>query len=84
MKPKHMVTLIVVIHNIVIAANLLSVLLLLIYTPFYIWLPMLTLLVNPILGGKFCLMNQTENYYRKLAGLPTIKDRAEELLNRSK
>ena len=69
------------IHMILIFGNILSVPLLVAYTPFYIWMPMVTMLVSPVLGGTYCIFNRLENFYRFKAGMPQIDDRLAEFLN---
>ncbi len=66
---------IAVIHLLIIGTNLISVPLLLIYQPFYICMPLITMLVSPVLGGTYCMFNRMENFYRIKAGLSPIHDR---------
>lgn len=63
------------IHIIITLVNLVSVPCLLLYTPFYIWMPIITMLVSPVVGGTYCMFNRMENFYRLKAGLPPIHDR---------
>jgi hypothetical protein len=46
--------------------------------PFYIWMPIITMLVSPLVGGAYCLFNRLENHFRRKALLPLINDRFEE------
>ena len=72
------------IHLLLILANLVSLACLIAYEPFYIWLPFLTLVSSPMMGGTHCLFNRIENIYRVKAGLPLITDRLEAFLGGSK
>lgn len=67
-------------HGILIIVNLISVVCLIVLTPFYIWVPMISLMISPFLGGTYCIFNNIENYYRKKAGLPEISDRLDHFL----
>lgn len=67
------------IHTIIIIINYISLPLLLINEPFWIWMPMLTFFVMPSLGGKNCIFNRLENFYREKAGMPKIVDRTNEI-----
>jgi len=55
-------------HITVIMINVISIPLLIVNMPIYIWMPMITLLVSPILGGTYCIFNRIENHYRIKAG----------------
>ena len=59
--------------------NMLSLPLLIYFEPFWIWMPLITILVSPLLGGSYCMFNQLENVYRKKAGLSEIEDRLVDL-----
>ena len=61
--------------------NLAAIPFLVAYEPFYIWAPLLTVLVSPLVGGTYCLLNRLENHYRALAGRPLINDRLENFIN---
>jgi hypothetical protein len=63
------------VHLIIIFLNLVSVPLLIAYEPFYVWMPLITFLVSPLVGGTYCMFNRLENYYRAKAGMPLINDR---------
>jgi hypothetical protein len=67
-------------HLVIIFLNLLAVPLLIINMPFYIWMPIITLLVNPMIGGAYCMFNRLENYFRFKAFMPPIQDRIGDLL----
>jgi hypothetical protein len=54
--------------------NTLAIPALVYYQPWYIWMPLITMLVSPVLGGTWCIFNQLEDHYRNKAGLPA-KDR---------
>ena len=62
-------------HMIIIGGNLIAVPYLIINEPFYIWLPMITVLVSPVIGSTYCMFNRLENHYRRLAGMELIDDR---------
>jgi hypothetical protein len=49
--------------------------LLIVYEPFWIWMPMITFLASPYIGGSFCIFNRIENHFRRKAVLPPIEDR---------
>jgi len=48
--------------------------LLIIKQPWYIWMPMIIMLVNPVHGGYYCIFNQLENYFREKAKMPFFID----------
>lgn len=64
-------------HIAIIILNLASVPFLIWKQPFYIWMPLITLLVSPLIGGQYCMFNKLENYYREKANMPLINDRSE-------
>lgn len=76
---KVIVCAIVLLHNILIILNLMSIPLLIIHEPFYISLPLLTVLMSPLLGGAHCVLNNIENYFRGKADMDLIEDRTEEI-----
>tara|TARA_R100001143_G_scaffold61233_1_gene61668 strand:- start:918 stop:1202 length:285 start_codon:yes stop_codon:yes gene_type:complete len=67
-------------HLIVYVLNIVSIPLVIIYEPFYIWMPFITFFVSPLLGGVYCMFNRLENVYRQKAGMPLIEDRFAEFL----
>lgn len=71
-------------HIIVVALNAIALPLLIINEPFYIWMPMITVLCSPLIGGPYCMLNQLENFFRRGAGLESIEDRVALLFTRSK
>ena len=73
---------IAVVHLAMIALNLISIPFLIVLEPFYIWMPLITFLVSPLIGGTYCMFNRLENHYRQKAGMPLIQDRVGELFNR--
>jgi len=77
-----MVKFIAAVHLMVIFGNTAAIPCLIYYQPFYIWLPIITFLVNPMVGGSYCLMNRLENHYRAKANMPFITDRLTELFRR--
>ena len=78
--PKILVKLVSIIHTVFLTANCISIPCLIILEPFYIWMPMITMLGSPLIGGSYCLFNQLENYYRQKANMPVIKDRSIEII----
>lgn len=68
------------IHLLMIFLNLISVPYLIVYEPFYIWMPIITLLVSPVIGQTYCMMNRLENHFRFLAGMDLIHDRFQHFL----
>ena len=62
------------VHQVMIGMNTLAIPAVIYYEPWYIWMPIITMLVSPVLGGTWCIFNQLEDYYRDRAGL-TKKDR---------
>lgn len=69
------------IHIVLYCMNIISIPMLIAYQPFYIWCPMLTFMVSPLLGGSYCMFNRLENYYRAKAGMPLIWDQSCKLFN---
>jgi hypothetical protein len=57
-----------------IVMNTLSIPFIVINTEWYLWMPLITMLVSPVLGGSYCFFNNLEDHYRQQAGLP-VKDR---------
>lgn len=74
---KLIVKLIAILHLSIIALNFISIPLIIINEPFWLAMPLITLLVSPLIGGSYCLFNVLENKYRVKAGLPEINDRTE-------
>lgn len=72
---KIMVYIISIIHLLMIFLNLIAIPFLIIYEPFYIWMPIITLLVSPVIGSTYCMFNRLENYFRIKAGMDIIQDR---------
>lgn len=70
------------IHLVLIFANLISIPLLIVYTPFYIWVPIITMMNSPVVGGTYCSFNRLENHFRRKVGMRQITDRFEELFKR--
>lgn len=75
---------IAVVHLLIITLNLVSVPFVIIFEPFYIWMPIITFLVSPLVGGAYCMFNRLENYFRAKAGMRLIDDRVGELFRRNK
>jgi hypothetical protein len=63
--------------------NVAAIPFLIINEPFWIWMPVITVLVSPLITGTYCMFNRLENFYRGKAGMPYIKDRLDELFRRS-
>lgn len=53
--------------------NMLALLYLVAFQPWYIVLPFFTILGNPIIGGMHCSYNNIENIYRSALGYPLIE-----------
>ena len=68
------------VHLLIIALNLLSIPAVIAFEPFYIWMPIITFLVSPLVGGAYCMFNRLENYYRSKAGMKLITDRFQSLV----
>lgn len=68
-------------HLCLMGLNIAAVPLVIINEPFYIWAPLITFLVSPLVGGTYCIFNRLENFFRERAGMPLITDRIEELFN---
>ena len=47
---------------------------LIIYEPWYVAVPLITILANPLMGGQYCVLNNVENMFRQQLGWPLIKD----------
>lgn len=62
-------------HMGIITLNIAAVPFMVINEPFYIWMPLITFLVSPLVGGSYCMFNRLENYWRHKAGMPLIHDR---------
>ena len=58
------------VHVLVILINTICIPLLAIYQPFYVSVPLITLICSPLVGGTYCLLYMFENYYRQKANLP--------------
>jgi len=78
----YMAKFVAVAHMGIILLNALAVPFLIWKEPFWIWMPMITMLVSPVLGGTYCMFNRLENHYRFKAGMPLIDDRFAEFLRR--
>jgi uncharacterized membrane protein len=53
--------------------NLLALFYIVAYAEWYIALPLITLVSNPIIGGFHCAYNNIENTYRAALGWPLIE-----------
>lgn len=76
--------LIAFIHLIIMSINFISIPMVIIYEPFWIWMPIITFMVSPVIGGTYCMFNRLENHFRKKALMPLIEDRLGDLFNRRK
>lgn len=74
---KFIVRIISIIHLVMIGVNCISVPLLLLNEPFWISVPLITLLFSPLIGGTYCMFNNLENHFRRKANMPEINDRTE-------
>lgn len=74
---KIIVRTIAIIHLVMIGVNCISVPLILLNEPFYISVPLITLLFSPLIGGTYCMFNNLENHFRRKANMPEINDRTE-------
>ena len=70
------------VHLIILGLNIVSIPCVLAYEPFYIWMPIITVLVSPLVGGTYCVFNRLENHFRAKAGMPLITDRLGNLFGR--
>lgn len=68
------------IHLIMIGVNTVAIPMVILYEPFYIWMPIITFLVSPFLGGVYCIFNRLENDFRRKAGMREITDRIDDLI----
>lgn len=66
-------------HLFIIGLNVAAIPFVICREPFYIWMPVITMLVSPLVGGTYCMFNRLENFFRVKAGLPTIEDRMDAL-----
>lgn len=78
---RFMVHCVAVMHLIIIILNVLAVPFLISNEPFYIWMPLITFLVSPMVGGTYCMFNRLENYFRFKAFMPPIHDRLGHILS---
>ena len=69
------------VHLGIAGANLVAIPLMIVNEPFWIWMPLITFLVSPMLGGTYCMFNRLENMFRRKAGMRLITDRLQELFN---
>ena len=76
-----MVKVVTIFHLGIVAANLVAIPLMILNEPFWLWMPLITFLVSPMLGGTYCMFNRLENYFRAKAGMRLIQDRLQELFN---
>lgn len=53
--------------------NILALFYIVAYEPWYMALPLITLIGNPIIGGIHCAYNNVENFYRGQLGWPLIE-----------
>lgn len=78
----YMAKLVAVVHMGIILLNAAAIPFLIWKEPFWIWMPLITMLGSPVLGGTYCMFNRLENHYRRKAGMPQIEDRFAEFLRR--
>lgn len=60
------------VHWVVISANTLALFIVPFTLPWYLWIPLWTLLLSPVLGEDRCILNQLENKCRIKGGLEPI------------
>jgi hypothetical protein len=53
--------------------NIIGIIFIVIYEPWYLVLPLLTILYNPVIGDIYCAYNNIENRYRSALGWPLIE-----------
>ena len=68
------------IHWIIVIMNFAAIPCLMVYTEWYIWMPMLTVLVSPFLGSSYCLFSRIENIMRIKACMPLTDDKMNTLV----
>jgi len=66
-----------ILHLLIIILNFLSIPFVIAYEPFYIWMPVITFLVSPLVGGTYCMYNRLENHFRRKALMPLIQNRSD-------
>jgi hypothetical protein len=54
--------------------NLVAMVMIIIHMPWWIALPMITFMGNPMIGGLYCAYNNIENRYRERLGWPLIDE----------
>lgn len=63
---------IIMIHSLLVAGMVASAVALVIYEPWYIWLPLNVWIINLAILPVRCPLTTLENYVRKKLGLPSI------------
>ena len=53
-----------ILHICISIINIISVPLLIINMPIYVWLPIITILFSPLLTGSHCVLNRAEDYFK--------------------
>lgn len=71
---------IAIVHIVIMFANTIALPVLIIYEPWYLYFPMISLLCSPLLGAQYCMFNRLENYCRYRAGMPQIYDKITHIL----
>lgn len=59
-------------HYLLIACNTVSIVFLVAYVPWYVFMPVGTILMSPIVGEERCILNLLENSFRIKGGLPPL------------
>lgn len=68
-----LVSLIHAIHWCLYLSNIFAIIPLILFQPWYIFMPLVTVLGHPIISGAFCGLNNLENHYREKAGWTIIQ-----------
>lgn len=79
---KYFARFIAFIHVCIILINVVAIPCIIYFEPFWIWMPIITVMVSPVLGGTYCMFNRIENHYRIKAGLWPIQDRMTHLFGK--
>ena len=75
-----MAKIISIFHIAIIIGNTIAIPMLMLYQPFYIWLPIVTYLCSPMIGGVYCPLNRMENHFRRLSGQEQFTDKMEDII----
>lgn len=67
-------------HIGLITTNIIAIPLLIIHEPFWIWMPLITVMCSPLFGGVYCPLNRMENYFRRKSGQEQIVDKLTDII----